>query len=391
MTPTSLRNAARPAGVPLAALLVLAFPPPSVRADGSVTYKYEDYDEAGGRISVHTQGLILDQDIPGGMKFGLTLVDDAIAGASPTGAPAPPGSDQVPLSHLSDHRKAWEADLSRPFGRTSISVGAAESREHDYVSRGWSLNTLTDFNRKNTTLLAGIAAHDDGVETFFDPGQIYATKHSFSAIAGVTQLLDKWTSVTLDVTWGRDTGFLNDQYKLVVKTLELFPGVFLPEGFAENRPDERSSGTAFASVNRSFPGAYGALEASYRFYTDTYGITSSTAELRWLQKIGDRLTLAPEARFYEQGAASFYYYNLDSTDIIPTRVPNPAGTAYSSDYRLSSFYAVTYGIKATCKVGERLELTLAFDRYGMRGRDGVTPQSAYPVANIASAGAKLSW
>lgn len=381
----------RPAAAPLALALFLALSRPSARADGSIAYKYEDYDEASGRIGVHTQGVILDQDIFGGMKFGLTLVDDAIAGASPNGAPAAPGSDQVPIVHLSDHRKAWEADLSRQFGRTNVSIGAAESREHDYVSRGGSINTLTDFGQKNTTLLLGVAAHDDLVETFFDYQHFYVPKHSFSAITGVTQLLDKWTSVTLDLTWGRDTGFLNDQYKLVVKTLELFPGVFLPEGFAESRPDERSTGTAFASINRAFPGAQGALEASYRFYTDTYGINASTFELRWLQKVGDQLTVAPEVRFYEQGAASFYYYNLDNTDIMPTRVPNPAGQPYSSDYRLSSFYAATYGIKATWKMNDHFEFIVAFDQYGMRGRDGVTPQSAYPIANITSLGAKVSW
>jgi len=391
MTPRSLKNASRPAAAPLALFLMLALPRPPARADGSVTYRYEDFDEAGGRIGVHTQGVIVDQDIGGAVQFTATLVDDAIAGASPTGAPAPAGSNQVPLAHLSDHRKAWEADLSRRLGRVDVSVGAAQSREHDYVSRGWSLNTLTELNGRNTALLLGVAGHGDDVETFFDPQHAYVQKHSFSAIAGVTQLLDKRTSVTLNLTWGRETGFLSDQYKLVVKSLELLPGVFLPLGYPENRPDERNTGTAYVSVDRAFPALRGALEASCRFYGDTFDVAASTVEVRWLQKAGERLTLAPELRCYEQGAARFYYYNLDETDIAPTHVPNPNGPAYSSDYRLSSLYSVTCGIKATWKPVERLELVLALDRYEMRGRDGVTPQSAYPVANIVSAGAKVSW
>jgi len=370
---------------------MLAFSRPSARADGSFAYKYEDYDEAGGRVGVRTQGVVIDQDLGEGLTFSATLINDAIAGASPTGAPAAPGSNQVPLTFLSDHRKAWETDLSRRFGPTDITVGYAQSREHDYVSRGWSLNTSTDFNQKNTTLLLGLAGHDDDVETIFDPQRVYQGKQSFSAIAGVTQLLDKWTFVTLDFTWGRDTGFLSDQYKLVVKSIEIVPGAYLPLGFPENRPDERNTGTALAAVNRAFPRAHGALEASYRFYCDTYGISASTVEVRWLQKIGDHVTVAPETRLYEQGAARFYYYDLDDTDIMPTHVPNPSGPAYSSDYRISSLDAVTYGIKVTWKPIDRLEFDLAFDRYSMRGRDGVTPQSAYPVANITSAGAKISW
>ncbi|HEY1764481.1 MAG TPA: DUF3570 domain-containing protein [Opitutaceae bacterium] len=391
MTPRLHPGTAWPVAIPLSLVLTLTLPRPSARADGSIAYRYENYEETGGRVIVQTQGVDMEQDLPGSFKFTASLVDDAITGASPTGAPAPAGSDQVPTSTLSDHRKAWDLGLARTFGPTNLAVGLAESREHDYVSRGWSLNTLTDFNQKNTTLIAGIAGHADDVETFYDPQFAYRPKHAVSAILGVTQLLDKWTSVTFDLSWGRETGFLNDQYKAVLKSLEIFPGVFLPLGYPENRPGERDSGTAYVLVDRAFPTLHGALELSYRFYADTYGIAAHTAEARWLQKVGEHLTIGPEVRAYEQGAARFYYYNLDDTSIQPTRVPDPNGTNYSSDYRLSSLETTTYGIRVSWKPVERLEFTAAYDRYRMHGRDGVTPQSAYPVANILSAGAKLSW
>ena len=174
-------------------------------------------------------------------------------------------------------------------------------------------------------------------------------------------------------------------------TEELVPGSFFALPFAENLPGEHNSGALLASVNQAFPNVGGALEASYRFYGDTYGVKASTVAVRWIQKIGDRFTLAPELRLYRQGAAGFYYYNLDDTDIVPTVVPNGNGPAYSSDYRLSSFDAVTCGIKATLKVQQHVQLELAYDRYAMRGRDGATPQSAYPLANIYTAGARITW
>jgi hypothetical protein len=391
MTPRSPQGTAWPVALPLCLILVLTVPRPAARADGSIAYKYENYEESGGRVIVHSQGVDLEQDLPDGLTFTASLVDDAIAGASPTGAPAPAGSTQVPTSALADHRKAWDVGLARQFGRTKVEVEGAESREHDYISRGWSINTLTDFNQKNTTLLLGLGDHADQVETFYDPQSAYRPKHDLSAIVGVTQLLDKWTSVTLDLTWARETGFLNDQYKAVLKSIEIVPGVYLPLGFPENRPDVRDSGTAFLSVNRAVPQLSGALELSYRFYADTYGITANTAEARWLQKIGRRLTVGPELRAYQQGAARFYYYDLDDTTIEPTRVPDPSGINYSSDYRLSALETTTYGARVSWKPVERLEVTVAYDRYRMHGRDGITPQSAYPVANILSAGAKLSW
>lgn len=387
----SLLNPALRGAVPIALLVLLASPRPGARAEDSLSYKYSDYSESGGRIGVQTQAVNASQALGSDMQFGLSVVNDAISGASPTGLPAPAGSSQVPLAHLSDHRKDWEADLTRQFRRISVSGGLSESREHDYVSRGWSLNTLTDFNAKNTTLLAGVAAHDDDVETFYDPQHLYVAKHAFSAILGVTQLLDPLTTVTLNASFGRDTGYLSDQYKLVERDVEIVPGTTLPLVFAENRPHERNSGVLYASIDRAFPGAKGSLEGSARAYRDTYGILANTLELRWLQKLGESFTAAPELRFYEQDAAKFYYYDIDATDIIPTFTPNPAGPAYSSDYRLSSLFTTTYGMKVTWKPRDWLHLDLAFDRYAMRGRDGVTPQSAYPRANIVTAGAGVFW
>jgi len=388
---TRYKFSERPAAIPLALFLLFASPKPSARAEDSLAYKFENYTEAGGRVGVQTQGIVASQSIGADMTFGLTAVTDAIAGATPTGLAAPASSDQVPLAHLSDHRKAWEADLSRQFSRVNLSAGISESREHDYVSRGWSLNSLTDFNEKNTTLLAGVAGHEDDVETFFDPERTYAKKHALSMIAGVTQLLDPKTSVTLNVTWSRETGYLSDQYKLVQQNVEILPGVVFPLVFAENRPGEHNAGVVFASINRAFPGLHGALEGTYRYYRDTFGVAANSVELTWLEKIGERFTVGPDLRYYEQSAAKFYYYDLATTNIIPTTVPNPAGPAYSSDYRLSSLYTTTYGLKAVWKPKAWLQLDLAYDRYSMRGRDGVTPQSAYPRANILTMGAKVSW
>ncbi|HEY5227917.1 MAG TPA: DUF3570 domain-containing protein [Opitutaceae bacterium] len=388
--PVSSRWPARPAALTLAAILILAAPR-LARAEDFIDYRYEDYSETGGRVSVRTQGISASEDIGTDMRFAFTFINDAIAGATPNGVPAPPGTSQVPLTNLTDHRKAWDTDLSRQFGIVNVLVGYSQSREHDYVSRGWSLSTLTDFNQKNTELLVGVAGHNDNVETFFTPQHLYFDKQAFSAIAGLQQLLDPRTSVTLNVTWGRETGFLADQYKLAVKTIAILPGTTLLEYFAENRPGERNMASVFASVNRAYPALKGALEASYRLYGDTFGIVSNTAEVRWVQKLGTRVTLAPELRFSQQDAAKFYYYNLDNTSIIPTRVPNPSGAAYSSDYRLSAFDAVTCGLRATWKLAEHLRLEAAYARYAMRGTDGTTPQSAYPTANIVSAGARVSW
>jgi hypothetical protein len=387
MTRRSSRRAAPP--LLAAALLALCSPRPSARADDSLVYKFENYREEDGRITVETQSSQLDQDIPGGGHISLTGTIDAVAGATPTGRPAPPGSDQVVLTEIHTRRKAWLGDYSQQIRDFNLSVGFAESREPDYVSRGWSVNTLTDFNEKNTTLRVGVAGTDDRVEVFFLPE--YLPKHTSSQLVGVTQVLDPLTFVTVNVEFAEDDGYLAEPHKFVEKSIQILQDLYLEESFGENSPNRRESSALFTSVNHSFPKVRGAVEASYRLYADTYGIVAHTFELSWIQHVGGRLILEPLARYYQQSAANFYYYNLDNTDIVPLHVPMGTGPYYTSDFRLSAEEDYSLGLKATYRVADRLQLVASYIRYEMHGRDGVTPASAYPRAGISEIGMKLTW
>jgi hypothetical protein len=164
MTPPPSSRSAR-ALLIASTLAVLA--PRGAVAESSVAYKYSDYRESGGRVVVETQTALIEQTFGVDYRARFTGTIDAIAGATPTGEPAPAGSDQVRLSRLSDRRKAWTGDLSRQFSRVNLALGFGNSRESDYVSNGWSVNALTDFNGKNTTLLTGVAGTADDVKVFF--------------------------------------------------------------------------------------------------------------------------------------------------------------------------------------------------------------------------------
>src|ERR1051326_8474954 len=111
--------------------LLITLSMPRARAEGSISYKYEDYREAGGRINVQTQGAQIEQTLGTEMRLKLEGVIDAIAGATPDGRPAPAGSNQVPLTPLHERRKAWSAEFSRQFPRVNLALGFANSRESD--------------------------------------------------------------------------------------------------------------------------------------------------------------------------------------------------------------------------------------------------------------------
>ena len=128
----------------------------------------------------------------------------------------------------------------------------------------------------------------------------------------------------------------------------------------------------------------GSVETSYRFYHDSYGIFANTLSLAWFQKLGGRLIVSPSFRFYDQTAASFYRSSVpNDPNIGDPQVPGPDfPTYYSSDYRLSSFVSFTYGLSLTWKINPHVSLDAAYERYDMRGTDGVTSALLYPKANI---------
>jgi hypothetical protein len=177
----------------------------------------------------------------------------------------------------------------------------------------------------------------------------------------------------------------------VEKSIEILPNIFLQESFGENSPNERTHEAVFAAINHAFPGVRGAVEGSYRFYADSYGIVAHTLGLSWIQHVAARWTLQPGVRYYQQTAARFYYYDLDDTSITPARIPTGAAPYYTSDFRLSAEDTYSYGLKAAWKPRDWVQLDLAYEEYVMQGRDGVTPASAYPRAGITTAGVRFLW
>ncbi|HKB89894.1 MAG TPA: DUF3570 domain-containing protein, partial [Opitutaceae bacterium] len=371
-------SVAQAGSIGLLLLLLAICLPRKASAENTLSYKWQRYDESGDRMRITTQSGMLDAQLPAELRFKLSGVVDAIAGASPTGQAAPAGSDQVPVGHLTDHRKAWDADLSRQFGRFNVALGYANSREHDYISKGVSINTLTDFNQKNTTLLVGYSNLDDNVKVPY--AGIYTKKRADDVVVGITQLIDPETTLTFNIGYGQARGFLNDQYKVIQKTAQVLPGIFIPFVYPENLPRKRDKESLLLSANHAFKDIHGTAEATYRYFHDNEGINSHTIELAWYQKVGERLILKPNFRFYDQTANKYYRVSLDGTDVTPVNLPNGTGAKYTADYRLSALRTTDVGFKIIFTVREGLTLDASIDRYDMRGKDNVTSASAYPKA-----------
>jgi hypothetical protein len=380
--------------VAVAGVLLLCKPRVAL-AEDSVSYKFQSWQEDNNRIKVDSQYGQVDTDLGTDSHIKVMGAIDSITGATPTGEKPSPGQP-VPLAHMQDRRVAGNVDFSQQFSRVSVDVGYGVSRESDYLSDGWSLNTITDFNQKNTNLLLGYGGTAD---TIMEPKlgwQNNRHKDGADFIIGVTQLLDPNTSLTANISYGRATGYMSDPYRIVSTTMfALDPGDYYK--LPENRPEIKNKLSAFVGINHNVEWLNGALEFSYRYYHDSFGIVSHTESLEWIQRIGKNLTVQPSLRFYRQSAADFYYYSLDrsliTTSIDPISGETGTGHApyYSSDYRLSYLQTINAGLKVVWKVNHWLAIDAGYERYIMRGLDKITPQDAYTKANTFTGGLKVTW
>lgn len=352
-----------------------------------VSYKFQDYEERAGRIQVLSHAALFEQTMPWEGRLGLTGVIDTISGASPNGEAAPAGSDQVPLSpSITDRRRALSVTYAQPWGRFTPSGLIYYSTESDYLSRGYAFNLAVDFNKKNTTLLTGLAYSNDTVDAL--PLGAWKPKRSWDYLIGLSQLLDPHTIFRLNYTFSRARGYLSDPYKIISAEFDV-GGFLLYQTPAENRPNRRDKHILLTSLNRNFASLQGSAEVSYRYFRDDQGINAHTLEAKWFQHLGNGFTLEPFVRFYQQTQAAYYYTTLIGSGVAWDYLPTGQAPFYSSDYRLSHFRAWDYGLKVIALVADRLTIDVCGEVYQMMGRDNATPDSAYITAVILTTGA--SW
>jgi hypothetical protein len=354
-----------------------------VHAENQVEYGYEYYSEENDRMTIQTHNVAFEQKLTDVFDLKGELTYDGISGSTPTGTLSPAG--KVNFTQLEDIRRAVSLQLDSKVGNHTITPGFAYSGESDYTSYGVSVNDAITFNEKNTTLQLGVSENIDSVreanKTTWNP------KYGVTALVGVSQLLSPTTIFTVDFTFGNDSGYLSDPYRLANFLPYDSGGNPFPFtiGVPERRPSHRNKEILYTSLLHYFDAVNGSLETSYRFYNDSYGVYANTLSLTWHQWLGKHLLVDPYFRFYEQSAADFYHVTfsgLFSTD--------PPGF-HSSDYRLSELYTLDAGLQATVIITEYFHIIAGYHRYEMHGLDGKTSTAMYPKANVYTVGLSFLW
>lgn len=352
---------------------------------------YQVYDESDGRMFVESYYYWGEMYLSEDTSFRFQILRDAISGSSPRGAL--PGGTQPFLAELEDVRNGVLAALSQQIGDHRVELELSHSRESDYLSQGISLSDKWELNQKNTTLSFGLNYLND---TIVVRGTDNQNKRSYDLFLGFSQVLDRKTVLTANLTLGYAEGYLNDQYKTIQRTEQVpIPGgsITIDRLYRENRPSTRLRGVLQLQVTHFFDKANAALDAVARFTQDDYGVSSQSIQLEWRQGLFRKLEITPFFRYYQQMAADFFYNSLDGLNIgKPQTYPDGSGLNYSSDYRLSSLATMSLGLKTRWRFTENMAASMTYEHYDMTGIGGdQAPAAAYATASIWTFGLNFTF
>jgi hypothetical protein len=383
------RSLSRPSAAPSAALkalwgsaLALSGLPLAARADSpverfSAEYNYSQYTEddlprnrvvAGAetsRYEVDMHQLAIRSPLTATSDLGIELVHETMSGASPWYSyPLDPliiGSDALQFmsgATIDDARTDVLATYNRYYDRSRVGYSAGYSTENDYSAINLGVDGETHFNEGNTTLSAGLDISIDEIEpTDADSNPLRPDsedKKSLTLSGGLAQVVSRSTLVDTSLTYKFSDGYLSDPYK----------AVWYQDGtqiVSDERPDSRHQLAWLSRFRGHVRELDGTLQADYRLSLDDWGVMSHTLAFAWHQQFGQRFSVTPSFRYYSQSEADFYRaYFAQGQNLTSER---------SSDYRLSAYGAILFGIKGQYRFRSRwtgkrdLMLTLAWDRY----------------------------
>jgi hypothetical protein len=204
-------------------------------------------------------------------------------------------------SPYDEERTQWSLGMDYLRGNTTMSVGYTSSVESDFDAKTYSFTVSQDMFGDLTTLSLTYALGDDLVGRSDDPTFERENDRQQYGV-GITQILTRNLITTLNFTTITDEGFLNNPYRSV-----RYADSGSARGFSyepELYPNTRTSNAVGLRAKYFLP-YRAALEAEYRFFTDTWDIESNTASISYTHPMGP-FTFTAKYRWHDQTGAHFY-------------------------------------------------------------------------------------
>ncbi len=260
-------------------------------------------------------------------------------------------------SHTSDDRnQIWSAL-------------ASVSSEYDYFSIGFGGNYTRLFNERNTEIsikgtvyldswnaiypfeLRPFAPNGNGLNNgFFLDNTITGNtnynpqfvpfenenRNSYNLGLGFSQILHKNVQGSLSLDFVQQQGLLSTPFQRVyfADVADSFIADFQLADAIEQLPDTRFKIAIGGRLNWFLSDRF-VLRTFYRFYNDSWGIVSHTANFELPIKLSDKFTVYPSYRYYRQTAADYFR---------PFETALSTEEFYTSDYDLSEYVANQLGM-----------------------------------------------
>ncbi len=345
--------------VTIASLLVAAtvtvprVAPAENRADFKLNYFVEPTKVQ--RLNVIIPQLSVNVDVHPNVSVNIGYDADIVTGATPRvyGAQVDAVSS---ATKFSDVRHAPHAGMEFRIGPTSLGVGYTFSTENDYRSHALDVGAKVDLWGKNTALKLGYSHNWDQVCDVDNRGAQPLERRSLGSSDGcfkdspglrlepvaidgysiaLSQVFHPKVSGDITTSFQVLDGFQSNPYRRV----RLYLGTVEAQ---ESVPTLRQRVAVQARLRLAVPKAKAALQMLGRFYWDTWGIKSATAEISWEQYIVPQLLLGIRARYYQQGRAVFY---RDAGEKQSYESVGPVGQFFTGDREMSPFRDYLIGAK----------------------------------------------
>jgi len=187
-------------------------------------------------------------------------------------------------------------------GKVTYSAAFSNSNENDYNADTASFTISQDMFGDLTTVALSFSRGWDDVTRRGDA--VFADEID-RRIYGIdiSQIATRRLILGFSFETVTEEGFLNNPYRQV---RYVDPDAALGYDYEFERYPRTRTGNAFSVRGRWFLPWRAAVQGDYRYYNDTWGIDSSTAEVAYTHPLRDDLTLDLHYRFYSQNAADFY-------------------------------------------------------------------------------------
>lgn len=283
-----------------AAALALSAMTGAAAADGELTLRGAYYKERSTRVvQPMLDGTFQVGDH--GTASGHLLVDAITSASASSGA-----ADTA----FTESRYEAGAGYAHELSWGSLRGDARVSEEPDYSSLYAGLAVELALAEDNTVLGGSGGAGTDTVTNAGAQGPfsqaIEGTLRTLLGSASISQVLSRNALVSAGYDLVHLRGFQQNPYRSVLANGQLV---------AERHPDTRTRHALAASGKLHLPAPATTLIATYRFYTDSWGVLAHTPEARLIKDVGSQeIELSLRYRFHWQRRADFIKRSYQPTD-----------------------------------------------------------------------------